>query len=330
MTGARRRATRRKETRRRSRNGTGMRRHMIDLLLMALLSFGLVNALEPVACDLYSSAKADQVISGITDRVDETNDERRLVALAQAQAYNLSLGGEGASLNNAGMKGGNEGQDDILEVAHRIENESISPYEEQLSDTQMAAMCWIEIPAIAVREPIYHGTSDATLSMGVGHLSWSSLPVGGTSSHCVLAAHSAMEKTRMFDQLDRLSEGDVFTLHVLGDAYSYEVYSTEVVLPKDAPDACQIVGGQDLCTLVTCTPYAINSHRLLVHGKRVPYKATPQQPTRQLRAVATSRQARPLLSLLAAAGIALVVLLIVRTARLMGRQVHGREVRGRT
>lgn len=134
----------------------------------------------------------------------------------------------------------------------------------------------------------------------------------------------------MFDQLDRLSEGDVFTLHVLGDAYSYEVYSTEVVLPKDAPDACQIVEGQDLCTLVTCTPYAINSHRLLVHGKRVPYKATPQQPTRQLRAVATSRQARPLLSLLAAAGIALVVLLIVRTARLMGRQVHGREVRGRT
>lgn len=326
MTGAHRRAMRRRARRRRMRKDTGM----LDLLLMALLSFGLLCALKPLADDLKSSARAEQVISSISNRVDRTNDKRRLESLAQAQAYNLSLGGEGASLDNASMGGGNEGQDDILEVADRIEGGSISPYEEQLGDAQMAAMCWIEIPVIAVREPVYHGTSDATLSMGVGHLSWSSLPVGGASSHCVLAAHSAMEKARMFDQLDRLSKGDLFTLHVLGDAYSYEVTSVEVVLPKDAPDACQIVGGQDLCTLVTCTPYAINSHRLLVHGKRVPYRATPQQPAHQLRAVATSRQARPLLSLFMVAGTALAASLIVRLARLMGRLVRGPGARERT
>lgn len=330
MTGARRRATRRKEARRRSRRDTRIRGHKVDLLLIALLSFGLLCAFKPLADDLKSSARAERVISSISDRVDQTNDKRRLESLAQAQAYNLSLGGEGASLDNATMGGGNEGQDDILEVADRIESGSISPYEEQLGDAQMAAMCWIEIPVIAVREPVYHGTSDATLSMGVGHLSWSSLPVGGASSHCVLAAHSAMEKARMFDQLDRLSKGDLFTLHVLGDAYSYEVTSVEVVLPKDAPDACQIVGGQDLCTLVTCTPYAINSHRLLVHGKRVPYRATPQQPAHQLRAVATSRQVRPLLSLLAAAGATLAVSLVVRMVGLMRRQAHGPGVGGRT
>jgi hypothetical protein len=101
------------------------------------LSFGLLCAFKPLADDLKSSARAEQVISSISNRVDRTNDKRRLESLAQAQAYNLSLGGEGASLDNATMGGGNEGQDDILEVTDRIEDESISPYEEQLNDEQM-------------------------------------------------------------------------------------------------------------------------------------------------------------------------------------------------
>lgn len=330
MTGADRRAVRRRVERKRSHGTDRRRSHKMDLLLLALLSVGLVCTLQPLVEDLRSSARAERVISSISDRVDQTRDARRLEALAQAQAYNLDLGGTDAALDNAGMSGGNEGQDDILEVADRTEGRLTAPYEEQLESGQSAAMCWIEIPAIAVREPVYHGTSDATLSMGVGHLSWSSLPVGGASSHCVLAAHSAMEEARMFDQLDRLSEGDVFTLHVLGDAYSYRVTSTEVVLPKDAPDACQIVEGRDLCTLVTCTPYAINSHRLLVHGERVPFRAISPQPTRRFRAVATSRQAQPLLRMLALVGVCVMLSLILHLARRIGHRLQGRGIRGRT
>lgn len=316
--------------RKRLRKAAGTRGYRMDLLLTVLLSLGLICTAKPLFDDLSSSFRTEQVISSISDRVDQTGDEERLDALAQAQVYNLHLGGEGAALDNARMRGGNEGQGDILEIADRMDCGHVAPYEEQLCSARMSAMCWVEIPAIAVREPVYHGTSDSTLSMGVGHLSWSSLPVGGTSSHCVLAAHSGMEKARMFDQLDSLSEGDVFTLHVLGDAYSYQVTSSEVVQPKDAPDACQIVDGQDLCTLVTCTPYAINSHRLLVHGRRVPYETIPTQPTRQFRAVATSRQARPLLCLLASMGVCLAATIILRLSKCIGHGLRTRKTEERT
>lgn len=313
--------------RRRRGRCSGKHGRVVDLLLVALMAAGMLCSAKPLLDDLNSTAKAESVISGISDRVDKTEDKTRLAALAQAQAYNLSLGGEGAHMDNVGMGGGNEEPGDILDVADRVAGEPIAPYDEQLCDERMAAMCWIEIPKIAVREPIYHGTSDATLSMGVGHISWSSLPVGGSSSHCVLAAHSAMEKARMFDQLDEIVEGDVFTLHVLGDAYSYQVTSTEVVLPKDAPDACRIEEGQDLCTLVTCTPYAINSHRLLVHARRVPYQAAPAQPSRQLRAVATSRHARPLHRLIAITSVGVAASLLIRATKRIGAGLRRRRER---
>ena len=230
-----------------------------------------VHVTKPLATDLIATAQADEVISCMSSAVDRTDDISRKAALAQAQAYNSSLAPDGGQANNQGMAGCNGGRKDVLTLSEGQDASDVAPYEEQLCWDDQTAICWIEIPKIALREPVYHGTSDETLAIGVGHLSWSSLPVGGLSSHCVLAAHSGMEESRMFDELDHLKRGDVFVLHTLADAYQYEVFQTETVLPRDAQSSCRIEPGKDLCTLITCTPYGINTHRLLVHAYRVPY-----------------------------------------------------------
>lgn len=317
MRAAARRARRRQARRPRSR---GIPRRGIGALLSLMLCMGLYDTCKPLLDDLHSSVEAEQVISGLSDSVDNTDDADRLSALAQAQAYNLRLGGDGSTVDNAGMGGCNEGPRDIADVSPQTPETETKPYAQQLENTFHGAMCWIEIPAIALREPVYHGTSDAALSMGVGHIDWSSLPVGGSSSHCVLAAHSAMDRCRMFDQLDQLETGDTFVIHVLGDAYAYQVTSQEVVTPAEASQRCQIVQGQDLCTLVTCTPYGINSHRLLVHGERVPFVAAPEASAERLTSVATSRHARPLLRLLVLIALCSIGLVFART--LNGARKH--------
>jgi sortase A len=116
--------------------------------------------------------------------------------------------------------------------------------------------------------PIYHGTDDSVLQIAVGHLDWSSLPVGGTSTHCVLSGHRGLPSAKLFTNLDKLREGDTFVLRVLDEVLTYEVDQILIVEPDDI-DALKIIEGEDLCTLVTCTPYGINSHRLLVRGHRV-------------------------------------------------------------
>jgi len=129
----------------------------------------------------------------------------------------------------------------------------------------------VEIPTIQVTLPIYHGTDDATLEKGVGHLLGSSLPVGGESTHTVLTAHSGMASQRMFSDLDLLKTGDVFYLDVLGERMAYQVDQIKTVLPYDTT-YLGIVNGEDHATLVTCTPFGVNTHRLLVRGVRIPYE----------------------------------------------------------
>lgn len=132
-------------------------------------------------------------------------------------------------------------------------------------------MGYVEIPSIGITLPIYHGTSDATLERGVGHLLGSSLPVGGESTHAVLTAHSGMASMKMFSDLDLLKVGDVFYLEVLGETLAYQVDQIKTVLPHDTT-YLGITAGEDQCTLVTCTPFGVNTHRLLVRGSRIPYE----------------------------------------------------------
>ena len=134
-------------------------------------------------------------------------------------------------------------------------------------------MGYVEIPDIDVTLPIYHGTSEEVLQTAIGHIEGSSLPVGGESTHCVISGHRGLPSARLFTDLDQLTEGDTFTLHVLDETLTYEVDQISVVEPDDI-SLLEIEAGEDLCTLVTCTPYGVNSHRLLVRGHRV---ETPEE-----------------------------------------------------
>ena len=129
-------------------------------------------------------------------------------------------------------------------------------------------MGYIEIPSIDVHLPIYHGTDDAVLQIAVGHLEWTSLPVGGESTHCVLSGHRGLPSARLFTDLDQLKEGDYFMLNILDETLTYEVDQIRIVEPQETDDLL-IVEGEDLVTLVTCTPYGINTHRMLVRGRRI-------------------------------------------------------------
>lgn len=144
------------------------------------------------------------------------------------------------------------------------------PPEDHLIVPGRLAFAWIEFPTLGEKLPIYHGTDESSLQAGVGHLERTSIPIGGPSTHSVLTGHSGMPGNRMFDDIDRLGIGDIFLVHVLDRDMAYQVISTEVVWP-DEVSSLAIQPGRDLITLITCTPYGVNDHRLLVHAERTDY-----------------------------------------------------------
>ena len=166
----------------------------------------------------------------------------------------------------------------------RYSGEAVSQAEESydalLNLKGNGVMGYVEVPKINVYLPIYHGTDGATLERGVGHLLGSSLPVGGEGTHCVLTGHTGMSNQRLFTDLEQLSEGDVFYLHVLDQILAYQVDAINTVAPYETSLLCE-VEGRDLCTLITCTPYGVNSHRLLVQGTRIPYEAAEEIRVRE-------------------------------------------------
>ena len=179
-------------------------------------------------------------------------------------------------------------------------------------------MGYIEIPEISVSLPIYHGTSDSILQVAVGHLEWSSLPVGGEGSHCVLSGHRGLPSAKLFTDLDKIREGDIFLLRVLDEVLTYEVDKITIVEPSQVSDL-QIVEGEDLCTLVTCTPYGVNTHRLLVRGHRI----ENIEEARTIRVTADALQIEPLLVAPFAALPLLLVLLIILLLPKRNRPSHG-------
>ena len=144
-------------------------------------------------------------------------------------------------------------------------------YKEVLNLSEDGVMAYIEIPKISVYLPIYHGTSNEVLEKGVGHIQSTSIPIGGISTHSVLTGHTGLPSAELFTRLDELDIGDIFYIHVLNEVLTYKIYETKVILPDDI-DELQITSGRDLITLVTCTPYGINTHRLLVKAERTEYE----------------------------------------------------------
>lgn len=232
-------------------------------LLAAILAFviALGLTLYPMIAAKYNAAHQSAIHSEYVDYVAQQDNSQLEEALAMAKEYNEALKpGVVESFS----------QDLLLWASE--------DYADQLNIMGNGIMGYVEIPAIRVRLPIFHGTSDGTLAKGVGHLLGSSLPVGGIGTHAVLTGHSGMASQKMFSDLPNLKIGDVFFIEVLGDKLAYEVQETNVVLPYDT-SLLEIDPEADLCTLVTCTPYGVNTHRLLVQGKRIDYVEPAEEET---------------------------------------------------
>ena len=215
-----------------------------------VVALGLL--LYPLIGELMSEKYHSDVETTYTAAIEDTDDAELTVQRQAAEQYN-------AMLANATISEGGASAPPL-------------PYTEQL--TVGGTMAYVDIPQIGVYLPVQHGTGAETLEKSVGHVVGTSLPVGGSSTHAVLSAHSGMASSKLFSDIDQLTEGDMFYIHVLGDTLVYEVDSINTVVPTDT-SLLQIEEGKDLVTLVTCTPFGINTHRLLVRGHRVPY--TPEQ-----------------------------------------------------
>ena len=192
-----------------------------------------------------------------------------------------------------------------------LSEEQQAEYKTLLDISGQGVMGYIEIPEIDVSLPIYHGTEDTVLQVAVGHLEWSSLPVGGESTHCVLSGHRGLPSAKLFTNLDKLREGNIFLLRVLDEVLTYEVDQILIVEPQDTAPL-EIVEGQDYCTLVTCTPYGINTHRLLVRGHRI----DNLEEVQTVRVTADAVQIEPMLvAPIVAIPILLVLLLLLLLPR---------------
>lgn len=211
-----------------------------------VVALGLL--LYPLVGELLSEKYHSDVETAYTAAIEDTDDAELTAQRQAAEQYNAML--SGATITEGGA--------------------SAPPlaYAQQL--TVGGAMAYVDIPKINVCLPVQHGTGAETLEKSVGHVVGTSLPVGGSSTHAVLSAHSGMASAKLFSDIDKLEKGDVFYIRVLGEVLAYQVDSINIVLPTDT-SLLQIEDGKDLVTLVTCTPFAINTHRLLVRGHRVPY-----------------------------------------------------------
>ena len=218
------------------------------LLLVLILLTGLSLLLYPTVSDYWNSFHQTRAIATYAENVAIMDQDQYDEIWAAAKAYNASL----AERDNAFL----------------LSDEQKEEYTRLLDVSGLGIMGYIEIPEIDVSLPVYHGTEESVLQIAVGHLEWSSLPVGGESTHCVLSGHRGLPSAKLFSNLDKLQEGDIFLLRILDEVLTYEVDQILIVEPQEV-GALQIVEGQDYCTLVTCTPYGINTHRLLVRGHRI-------------------------------------------------------------
>ena len=263
----------------------------ITIFLFLILLVGLSLLLYPSVSDYWNSLHQTRAIATYAEEVANLNQDQYDEIWAAAESYNASL----TDRDNAYL----------LSDAQKEE------YERLLNVSGLGIMGYIEIPSIDVSLPIYHGTEESVLQIVVGHLEWSSLPVGGESTHCVLSGHRGLPSAKLFTNLDKLQTGDIFMLRVLDNVLTYEVDQILIVEPQET-GALRIEEGTDYCTLVTCTPYGINTHRLLVRGHRI----DNLEEVKTVRVTADAVQIEPMLvAPMAAIPILLVLLLLLLLPR---------------
>lgn len=266
----------------------GKKKKQIPITVILVLTFmiGLSLVLYPSISNYLNELNGSKTIGEYAEAVSRLSEEDYRVLWQEAEEYNKAL----LRRQNGYVL------DDTLK----------KQYSQLLNINDNGVMGYIEIPSIEVNLPVYHGVEDNILQVAVGHLEWTSLPVGGESTHCVLSGHRGLPSAKLFTNLDKLDEGDVFLLRVLNEVLTYEVDQILIVEPNDSKDL-QIVKGQDYCTLVTCTPYGINSHRLLVRGHRI----ENDEGADRIRITAEAMQIEPLIVAPIMAIPLLIVLLVL-------------------
>lgn len=272
-----------------------MKKKLTGVVLPALLFLaGLAVLLYPSFSDLWNQRRQESMIGTYVETVAQLTKEDHSALRQAAQEYNAGLDG---TFHDAF-------------IADRIGQDD--PYWSLLDPDGSGVMGYIEIPKISVRLPVYHGTGEDALQRGIGHLAGTSLPVGGAGTHCVLSGHRGLPTALLFTDLDRLISGDRFYLHVLDETLAYEVDRIAVVEPTEVSDLLP-ESGADYVTLVTCTPYGVNTHRLLVRGHRVPYVPEETPVITPVQQLAHSFGWRGKAAL--AAGGAVLALIVIAAAR---------------
>ena len=261
------------------------RKHISTIFIILIFLVGLGFISYPTVSNLWNQAHQSRAIATYSKQVEKLDDSENKKMLKAARKYNKSL---------------------LKKSDHwKLSKKDKKKYESLLDISGTGIMGYIEVPKIDCSLPIYHGTDEGALQIAIGHLEGSSLPVGGKSTHCVLSGHRGLPSARLFTDLDQMEEGDIFILNILGRKLAYEVDQIRVVLPEEMSDL-EIEEGKDLCTLVTCTPYGINTHRLLVRGHRVKYVETKVQEQKKVSKSKTDTRL-----VIAGAAVGAVVLFII-------------------
>ncbi len=276
--------------------------------LLFLIGFGILA--YPTISNQWNTYRQSRLISNYDTVVSQMTEEDFTAAWEAAREYNQSFG-----------------ENSILTDVFGVDGEEDTPYWKVLNAAGDGVMGYITIPKINIKLAVYHGTADDVLETGVGHMNGTKLPVGGEGNHCVLSAHRGLPSAKLFTDIDQLKERDRFYLHILDEDMAYEVDQILPMVEKDDFDALgealKVVEGQDYVTLFTCTPYGVNSHRLLVRGHRVPYdgelESTPADTMVQ------AIQNYYMLYLLAGLGVTALIILAMR--RVMGKRRRQTETK---
>lgn len=225
-----------------------LKKYFVEIILSLIMFTGFCLILYPPVSDWWNSLHQTHVIASYVEKVDGVSEEERRIMREAAEAYNERLANQRTEFD--------------------LTKEERTEYNALMDVTGTGVMGYIEIPVIDVDLPVYHGDNEAILQIAAGHIPGSSLPTGGAGTHSLITGHRGLPSATLFTDLDQLKEGDLFMLHVLGETLTYEVDRIMIVLPEEV-DTLAIADGEDLCTLITCTPYGINTHRILVRGHRV-------------------------------------------------------------
>ena len=217
-------------------------------VLLFILLVGVCFLLYPTVADYWNSFHQSRAIASYVEKVNNIDNAEFERLWQEADAYNKALYAK--------------------DNRYAITEEETEEYNRILNVTDNGIMSYIEIPKIKVQLPIYHGTEESVLQVAIGHIEGTSLPIGGASTHCVVSGHRGLPSAKLFTDIDQLERGDIFTLDTLGETLTYEVDQIRIVLPHEMDDI-EIEEGKDYVTLVTCTPYGVNSHRLLVRAHRI-------------------------------------------------------------